>query len=1387
MAVNKNFVVKHGLEVKQDLVYADAQLEKVGIGTTLAYHKLHVAGDLKVDDDVQVVGVTSLGTNTKIIDGTLEAGNTGVGTYGQFLIATGAGIAWTTAPKLRKVEIFTALEGQKQFNFAHTLGFLDVFVNGVKLSTSEYTETAAFVTLLNACTAGDTVELIGYYLFENIGAANTTGIQGITVLEENTVTGSPAAVSSINFVGAHVTAAGTGAGVTVTFLGAGVGIASSGVQIGYGITNINFIGAGNTFEVNGQTIDVSINSGGNTFWSKEPAYSTGIVTTGRVGIGSTLPITDEGLDTRGVVKTDSLFATKKVLDKDVETYDGYNSFAAASLAIGAGKSITVVDGATLTVIDVIETPVNATLGVFDDGVNVGYGITRLNFTGANNSVSLASPTAVDIDIDAGVGIYSGGQVISFGVTAFNFVGSGNTFSENNGVLSVSINSGSGGKFEENAVGIHTVDRVGIKSTSPHTGAALDVDGIIKTHTFFANKAVVDQDVTTIAGYNMFGAGPITLETGKVITVVDDSTMSVLDRYSVPTGTRWSRNSTGIHTSLNVGIGTSTANGAADPNNTFVLNAGIVTANYYYGDGRFLKNVGVAVSNSAPSNPENGNLWWSETLGRGFIYYNNGTSAQWVDFAPGTGGGGGSVAVTGSGTLFSTNQTLTGIHTTSTVVGLGTTAPRFQLEVGPVGAAGTSLWVNGNARVTGILTVGTGSIVLDGNKNEITIGAGVTIDAGGTRIGILTANDALNVGTAVTLTTGGVVAGLGTFSNFNATNVNVTGVTTTDTLNVGSGITANSGGFNVTGVVTSSYLVATDGIVANSGVVTAYAFVGDGSGLTNITAQSTGITIKRGGTTISSGIGTIDFGGGLVVSDLSVGIVTVTTDQQWATNTSGVTTTSNVGVGTTNATDTLTVTGNGTKTNQLNVTGIATISHAVVGSAVTITSGGIVAGLSTVNHLDITGLNATGILTASHTIVGSAVTMTAGGLVAGLGTFNNFNATHVNAAGVVTAASFSGDGSGLTGVTAVGTGVSVFNSDTFIGVGSALNFGSNLSVSPVSAGVVTITGSGGESFWSSEQTNAGIHTTSSFVGVGTTNPDYTLTVKGTGTKTNKLLVEQHTNTNGIYNTGIVTSTEFIKSDSNLVASGNVQAITGNVSAGNTSNGAFTGTRIQPTGALNITNRSSGVDMITAYHHPTVGSIKSFIVDSNANATLSGNLTVAGTAITMSSGGIVAGLGTINYINATHTNVSGAVTASSLQVGTAGTVINALATGSVGVATTNPVSTFQVERFGTQTGFGTFAATAGVTTFIDSFTISSTDFRTAEYTVHVESASSIQAQKVLVMQNGSTAYSQEWAVMSHPDLLVSIGATVSSGAVRLNVTPETGVSGIITYRFTRNAML
>ena len=73
-----------------------------------------------------------------------------------------------------------------------------------------------------------------------------------------------------------------------------------------------------------------------------------------------------------------------------------------------------------------------------------------------------------------------------------------------------------------------------------------------------------------------------------------------------------------------------------------------------------------------------------------------------------------------------DKSAAGINTTSNV-GIGTTNPRFALEVGAVGASGTSLFVNGNARVTGILTVGSSSIILDGNTNKILVGSGISFD------------------------------------------------------------------------------------------------------------------------------------------------------------------------------------------------------------------------------------------------------------------------------------------------------------------------------------------------------------------------------------------------------------------------------------------------------------------------------------------------------------------------------------------------------------------------------------------------------------------------------------------------------------------------------------
>ena len=59
----------------------------------------------------------------------------------------------------------------------------------------------------------------------------------------------------------------------------------------------------------------------------------------------------------------------------------------------------------------------------------------------------------------------------------------------------------------------------------------------------------------------------------------------------------------------------------------------------------------------------------------------------------------------------------GIHTISSV-GIATNAAN----------AGYKLDVGGNARITGILTVGTDTIVLDGSSNTINVGTGITLDA-----------------------------------------------------------------------------------------------------------------------------------------------------------------------------------------------------------------------------------------------------------------------------------------------------------------------------------------------------------------------------------------------------------------------------------------------------------------------------------------------------------------------------------------------------------------------------------------------------------------------------------------------------------------------------------
>ena len=85
MAVNKNFVVKNGLEVASNVILADATTENVGIGSTQPEFTLEVSGGIGATD-VSVTGFTTLtqdlqvGTSGSVFYVSDSNNNIGVGT-----------------------------------------------------------------------------------------------------------------------------------------------------------------------------------------------------------------------------------------------------------------------------------------------------------------------------------------------------------------------------------------------------------------------------------------------------------------------------------------------------------------------------------------------------------------------------------------------------------------------------------------------------------------------------------------------------------------------------------------------------------------------------------------------------------------------------------------------------------------------------------------------------------------------------------------------------------------------------------------------------------------------------------------------------------------------------------------------------------------------------------------------------------------------------------------------------------------------------------------------------------------------------------------------------------------------------------------------------------
>jgi hypothetical protein len=124
----------------------------------------------------------------------------------------------------------------------------------------------------------------------------------------------------------------------------------------------------------------------------------------------------------------------------------------------------------------------------------------------------------------------------------------------------------------------------------NNGSTFDISG----------GGVTNGDIIEAVAYKAFNVSnvkdaPGDFTVGNNLTVAGNATISgtISGDGSALTGVaggKFSANDTGISTTTSVGIGTTNATGAADSNNTAVLNVGVVTANFFYGNGSGLTGI-----------------------------------------------------------------------------------------------------------------------------------------------------------------------------------------------------------------------------------------------------------------------------------------------------------------------------------------------------------------------------------------------------------------------------------------------------------------------------------------------------------------------------------------------------------------------------------------------------------------------------------------------------------------------------------------------------------------------------------------------------------------------------------------------------------------------------
>jgi hypothetical protein len=324
MAINKAFVVKNGFEASTDLIVADANTRRVGVGTTVAIHTLHVNGGIGATTIV-VSGIgtfaneLNVGSNGSVLTALGIGGSVGIGSTlpsylldvrspvstGQTALYVFGDVEITGITKANAVDFANLIvSGIATFNNVTLEGYVSAGntfgkLNQILISTgvgvtwkdpgslrttTTFTANAAQTTFSVAYDLNAAVDVF----INGVKLANTEFIatNGTTVILNDACFGD----ETIEIITYKLEFPASFSGVTIR---------EEGSPVGTNINTINFVGLAITATATGTASTISIDA--QPPLNSDSQVTVGIITATSAIVGSGTTINSTGINVTGII------------------------------------------------------------------------------------------------------------------------------------------------------------------------------------------------------------------------------------------------------------------------------------------------------------------------------------------------------------------------------------------------------------------------------------------------------------------------------------------------------------------------------------------------------------------------------------------------------------------------------------------------------------------------------------------------------------------------------------------------------------------------------------------------------------------------------------------------------------------------------------------------------------------------------------------------------------------------------------------------------------------------------------------------------------------------------------------------------------------------------